>query len=56
MTREMCCGLYLQKLELQLFDVIVSNVNKMNTCENSMSDSFMDEHAAKRIKLEIAER
>ncbi|XP_063424630.1 uncharacterized protein LOC134708203 [Mytilus trossulus] len=28
----------------------------MNTCENSMSDSFMDEHAAKRIKLEITER
>ncbi|XP_071158459.1 uncharacterized protein [Mytilus edulis] len=56
MTREMCCGLYLQKWELRLFDFIVSNVNKMNTCENSMSDSFMDEHAAKRIKLEIAER
>ncbi|CAG2194560.1 unnamed protein product [Mytilus edulis] len=39
-----------------LFNVIVSNVNKMKTCGNAMSDSQMEQNAAKRIKLEISER
>ncbi|CAG2222424.1 unnamed protein product [Mytilus edulis] len=39
-----------------LFNVIVFNVNKMKTCGNAMSDSQMEQNAAKRIKLEISER